>query len=174
MKAAIYARVSTNSQDTENQVPVLEAWARQRDFEVIGVYAENATSWKAGHQVELKRLQEDARHHKFSLVLVWALDRLSREGAAAILNIVNTLVTYKVKVLSYQESWTEAPGEIGELLYALTGWVARMESQRRSERTKAGLTRALREGKTLGRPVGAKDKEKRKRTGYLLRYANGK
>jgi len=66
-------------------------------------------------------------------------------------------------VLSSQESWTEAPGELAELLYALTGWVARMESQRRSERTRAGLARVKAQGKRLGRPPGSKDKRKRRR-----------
>ena len=72
-------------------------------------------------------------------MLAWALDRQSREGTLAILSLVHKLSIYGVKVLSYQESWTEAPGELAELLYALSGWVARMESQCRSERTKAGL-----------------------------------
>jgi DNA invertase Pin-like site-specific DNA recombinase len=40
-----------------------------------------------------------------------------------------------------------------------------MESKRRSERTKAGLQRAISQGKTLGRPKGAKDKKKRRRPG---------
>ena len=57
-------------------------------------------------------------------------------------------------MLSYQESWTEAPGELGELLFAIAGWVARMESQRKSERTKAGLARLVVQGKKLGRPKG--------------------
>ena len=55
------------------------------------------------------------------------------------------------------------PGELAEVLYALTGWVARMESQRRSERTKAGLARVKAHGKRLGRPPGSKDGRKRKR-----------
>jgi len=76
---------------------------------------------------------------------------------------VNNLKVYGVRVISYQEPWTEAPGEIGEVLYAIAGWVAKMESKRRSERTKAGLERALRQGKRLGRPQGSKDKRKRKR-----------
>ena len=101
-------------------------------------------------------------------MLVWALDRLSREGPLAILTLVNRLKTFGVKVISYQESWTEAPGELGELLYALAGWVARMESQRRSERTKAGLARVVAQGKKLGRPKGAKDKRKRKRRISIL------
>jgi len=88
---------------------------------------------------------------------------LSREGPLAILTLVNRLKIYGVKVLSYQESWTEAPGELGELLYAIAGWVARMESQRRSERTKAGLARVMAQGRKLGRPSGSKDKRKRKR-----------
>ncbi|MFC1938359.1 hypothetical protein ACFLWH_01720 [Chloroflexota bacterium] len=50
-----------------------------------------------------------------------------------------------------------------ELLYALAGWVARMESQRRSERTKAGLARMIAQGKKLGRPAGSRDKRRRKR-----------
>ncbi len=95
--------------------------------------------------------------------MVWALDRLSREGPLAILTLVDRLKSSGVKVLSYQESWTEAPGELAELLYALTGWVARMESQRRSERTKAGLARAVAQGQKLGRPKGSGDKKKRRK-----------
>ncbi len=98
-----------------------------------------------------------------ALFLVWSLDRLSWEGSLAILQLVNKLSKLGVKVLSYQEPWTEAPGEIGELLYALTGWVARMGSQRRSERTKAGLARVKANGRKLGRPFGSRDKRKRRR-----------
>ena len=61
-----------------------------------------------------------------------------------------------VRIKSYRESWNEAPGEIGEVLYAIAGWVAKMESQRQSERTKAGLARDIAQGKKLGRPQGEK------------------
>jgi len=84
-------------------------------------------------------------------------------AALAILTLVNRLKICGVRVLSYQESWTEAPGELGELLFAIAGWVTRMESQRRSERTKAGLVRLVAQGKKLGRPKGSKDKRKRKK-----------
>jgi DNA invertase Pin-like site-specific DNA recombinase len=130
---------------------------------VVKTYQEKESAWKSGHQRALAELVEDARRGKFQAILVWALDRLSREGALAILSLVHRLSTYGVKVLSYQESWTEAPGELAELLYALSGWVARMESQRRSERTKSGLARVKAQGKRLGRPPGAKDKRIRRR-----------
>jgi len=167
-KASIYVRVSTGAQDTTNQLSVLKDWARQRGFEVVGIYNEEESAWKAGHQKALAHLLQDARKQKFNIVLVWALDRLSREGSLAILTLVNRLKICGVKVISYQESWTEAPGELGELLYALTGWVSRMESQRRSERTKAGLARVKAQGKRLGRPPGSKDRRKRKRRQILI------
>ena len=167
MKAAVYLRVSTSDQNTDNQLPALEAYANSRSYKVVTTYQERESAWKNGHQRELKRLLEDARKHKFNILLVWALDRLSREGSAAILNLINTLKLYGVKVVSYQESWTEAPGELGELLFAIAGWVARMESKRRSERTKAGLARAKAQGKQLGRPLGSKDRRKRKGRRYF-------
>jgi putative DNA-invertase from lambdoid prophage Rac len=137
-------------------------WAKRRGFEVVKVYQEEESAWKAGHQKQLAQLKADASRRRFDAVLVWALDRLSREGALAILTLVNTLKAYGVKVISYQEAWTEAPGELAEVLYAIAGWVARMESQRRSERTKAGMARAKARGERLGRPVGSKDKKKRR------------
>ena len=108
-------------------------------------------------------MKTDASKRKFDAVLIRALDRLSREGALAILQLVSNLKIYGVKVISYQEAWTEAPCELAEVLYAIAGWVARMESQRRSERTKAGLTRVKANGKRLGRPAGSKDKKKRRK-----------
>ena len=163
MKSCIYCRVSTSEQDIDNQAMVLVEWAQQRGYQIVATYQEEESAWRAGHQRELARLVMDARKRKFRVILVWALDRLSREGSAAILGIVNKLSRYDVRVLSYQESWTEAPGELGELLFAIAGWVARMESQRRSERTKAGLARVRAQGRRLGRPPGSKDRKKRRR-----------
>ena len=76
MKIGIYCRVSTGDQDTANQLRVLTDWAEQRGFEVVKIYEEEESAWKAGHQRELARLLEDARRRRFAIVLVWALDRL--------------------------------------------------------------------------------------------------
>jgi len=159
MKTALYIRVSTAEQDTTNQLLTLEDYAKRRGFEVYRIYSEAETAWKNGHQAELAKLLDDAQRGKFQVVLVWALDRLSREGALAILSLVDRLKRHGVRVISVQEPWTEAPGELADILYAITGWVARMESQRRSERTKAGLERARRNGK----PIGKRGPDKRKR-----------
>jgi len=167
-KAVIYVRVSSDGQDVTNQSVVLEKWARALGLELLRNYQETASAWKAGHQVELKHLITDAYKRKFQVVLVWALDRLSREGPLRILSLVHHLKSLGIRVLSYQEAWTAAPGEIGDLLYSLVAWAAQMESKRRSERTKAGLARLVIQGKKLGRPTGSKDKRKRKR--YSNKY----
>ena len=105
MKAALYLRVSTTEQNVDNQLPALEAYADSRGWQIVEVYQENESAWKSGHQKELARLLADCRNrHRVDVVLVWALDRLSREGAAAILNLVNTFKAYGVRVISYQES----------------------------------------------------------------------
>ncbi|MFC2047358.1 recombinase family protein [Chloroflexota bacterium] len=164
-KCVLYLRVSSSEQTVENQLLALENFAKSRGWEITGIYQESESAWRNGHQQELSRLLNDCRNgrRKFDIVLVWALARLSREGSAAILNLIAIFKTNSIQVISYQESWTEAPGSIGEILYAITGWVAKMESERRSERTKAGLDRAVRKGKKLGRPKGSKDKRKRRR-----------
>ena len=85
-------------------------------------------------------------------MLVWALDRLTREGITAILGLVDKLHNYGVKVISYQESWTEVPNEFTPLFYAIIGFIAQFESKRRSERTKAGIERYRRQKGKWGRP----------------------
>lgn len=113
----------------------------------------------------------DARARKFDVLLVSALDRLSREGPLATLHLVDRLGRLGVQVVSAREPWTEVGGELRALLLAIAGWVARQESVRRSERTLAGMARAKSGGAQIGRPPGSKDKRKRKRSGYLLRWA---
>jgi len=110
---------------------------------------------------------------KYDVLLIWALDRLSRQGIGPLLQLINSFEVYGCHVVSVNESWTHPDaGPMREMFIAMSAWASKFESDRRSERTKAGLARAISRGKKLGRPIGSKDTGKRKRTGYLLRYAN--
>ncbi len=173
VKAGALVRVSDQGQNTDNQLSDLVAWAERRGLELVTTYQFQESAWKGAHQKQLTQVYLDARAGKFQVLLVWALDRLSRQGPLATLEIVHRLGQAGVQVWSYQEPWTEAGGELLDLLLAIAGWVARMESNRRSERTKAGLKRAVSQGKRLGRPPGSRDKRKRSRRGYLLRKQTG-
>jgi len=170
MKAALYIRVSKEEQNADNQLPSLLKVASSRGWEIYKVYSEEASAWSNGHQAELKALFKAASTHNFQVVLVWALDRLTREGIATILGYVNTLRQYGVTLVSLQEPWTEQSGPMAELLYAMTAWIAQFESQRKSERIKAALAKRKAKGLYIGRKLGSKDAKPRRRTGYLLRF----
>jgi len=171
-RCVIYARVSTEDQTTKNQIQALYDWCYRRgDIDLVHVYEENASAWDKGQQKQLKLLIKEARELKFDYVLVWSLDRLTRGGALKILELVHKLRKFNIRIISKEEPWTELPSELEDILYAMAGWVAQMESTRRSERTKAGMARKAAEGYKPGRPPGSKDKKKRKTSGYHLRHA---
>jgi putative DNA-invertase from lambdoid prophage Rac len=171
MRCAIYARVSTLEQEEKNQLPAINALIKRRDFEPVRTYQEAASAWKDGHQIEFSRLLKDAAAGEFQGLVVWSLDRITREGPSKILQIIDRLERSGITVYSVQEPWTEAPNEVRPLLLAVIGWVAQLESKRRSERTKAGLLRRKLGGGRLGRQPGSKDRRKRRTDGYLLRQA---
>lgn len=172
MKAVVYLRTSTQEQHPENQLPEIQAYCQSHGHEIVRVYQEQESAWRAGRQVELRRLLDDCQNGRpFGLLVCWSLDRLSRQGIASILNLITMLRLYGVKVVSLRESWMETEGPMQELLLAVFGWAAQYESRIKSERTLAGLARAKAEGKALGRPAGSKDKQKRSRRGYLQRWA---
>lgn len=174
MKVAIYARVSTQEQEEKNQLPAIQALIERRGFEPVRIYQEQASAWSAGHQKEFSRLEKDATAKEFSGLVVWSLDRITREGPGRILQIVEKLEKAGVMVISVQEPWTEAPSEVRPLLLAFYGWAAQMESKRRSERTKAGMLRKKLNGGKIGRRPGSKDRHKRRTDGYKLRQAREK
>ena len=172
MRIALYCRVSKNdeSQDPQNQLNPLRDYAKVLGGEIVTEYVDMA-SGSNGDRKEFLRMLDDADKRKFDLLLVWALDRLSREGISNTLAYLARLKRGGVALKSLQESWLDTRDEgIGQLLLAIFSWVANQERKRIIERTKAGLERAKKEGKQLGRPEGSKDARPRKKSGYLLRY----
>ncbi|MFA4888314.1 MAG: recombinase family protein [Candidatus Omnitrophota bacterium] len=174
MKIAIYARVSKNdeSQDPINQLNPLRDYARALGSEIVQEYVD-MSSGSNGDRKEFLKMFEDADKRKFDLVLVWALDRLSREGISNTLGYLERLRRNGIALKSLQESWLDTRDQgLGQLLLAIFSWVAHQERLRIVERTKAGLERARKEGKIIGRPKGRSDSKPRKKSGYFLRYQN--
>ena len=177
MKIAIYARVSKSddSQDLQNQLEPLRDYANALKGKVIEEYVDSASGGGSADRVNFLRMLEDADKHKFDLVLVWALDRLSREGISNTLGYLDRLKRNGIALKSLQESWLDTRDEsLGQLLIAIFSWVASQERQRIVERTKAGLKRAKASGKRLGRPAGSKDKKVRRKSGYNMRWVGNK
>ena len=171
-RCAIWARVSTDDQDASNQLAELRQWAGRRGLEVVTEYAlDGASAWKGEHREQLAQALADARTGQYDVLLVWALDRLSREGVEATLGLLRRFHAAGAPVWSLREPWTEtADPAMAELLTSIYAWMARAESARRSERVRAGLDRRRREGKAVGRQPGAADRKPRKRSGYVARW----
>jgi DNA invertase Pin-like site-specific DNA recombinase len=169
-RAAVWARVSTDEQDTGNQLAALRQLAQQRGFDIAKEYVLEESAWNGKHRLALNAALHDARSGNFTVLLVWALDRLSREGIEQTLATIRQFRERGVRVLSLQENWTDGPPEMQDLLTSFFAWMAQQESNRRSERVKSGLARRRSEGLPVGRQLGAKDKRQRKRSGYYARW----
>lgn len=169
-----YLRVSTIGQEVENQLPAIEAWAESHGYtgKRVLIYQENESAWKQGHQKELARLLSDLRtgRRNYDYLVVFALDRLTRGGVRAIFTLLDSFESLGCKVVSIKESWIADGGPLRDVFISMVSWAAQYESERKSQNTKAGLARAVANGKTLGRPKGRKDKEPRRKAGYLNRY----
>lgn len=150
VRAAVYVRVSTDEQDYENQLPALEQMAAARGHEIVKQYAEKMSGTKT-RRPQLTAMMEGARRGEFSVVYVWAIDRLGR-SMPAIVDTIMELDRLGVATLSYQEGWLDMPSAVRPLLISVFGWVAQQERERLVERTKAGMARAVAAGKVIGRP----------------------
>ncbi len=171
MKAAVYVRVSSVTQNPENQLAQISAYASALNIKVTSVY----TDYDSGGRNDRKEFQmmlADADRGAFGLLLIWSLDRFTREGISNTLGYLERLKRNGVAVRSVQESWLNtSDAGVGQLMLAIFAWLAKQERERIVERVKAGLQRARAAGTVLGRPRGSKDKVRRSVSGYHLRYA---
>ena len=151
MKIAIYARVSTEKQDNENQLVQLREFASKQGWNVVAEYVDRESGAKSD-RAEFQRMFADASKRKFDLVLFWALDRLSREGVLQTLQHLNRLENHGVGFRSFTEQYFDSCGIFREAVISIMATLAKQERVRRSERTKAGLAIARSRGKKLGRP----------------------
>jgi DNA invertase Pin-like site-specific DNA recombinase len=98
-------------------------------------------------------LFDDAAKRKFDCVVFWALDRFSREGMAQTIIHLQRLSSYGVAFHSYTEPHLATDNElVRNILLALLSSLAKVEAQKISDRTKAGLARAAAKGVRIGRP----------------------
>jgi DNA invertase Pin-like site-specific DNA recombinase len=153
MKAAIYARVSKDdgSQTTENQLLELRRFAQSQTWETYKEFVDNESGAKSDRE-QFQTMLKDASKRKFDVLLVWASDRLTREGAYETMHYLKTLDGYGVRFRSYTESFLDTTGPVRDLLIAIAGWLAQQEREKIRIRTLAGQARARAQGKVIGRP----------------------
>jgi DNA invertase Pin-like site-specific DNA recombinase len=160
-RIAIYARVSTKDrgQDPENQLQQLREFAGAQGWAVVHEYVDHV-SGKTSDRAQFKRLFADASRRQFDLVLFWSLDRFSREGALQTLKHLELLASCGVGYKSFSEQYLDSCGIFKDAVLSIIATVAKQERILKSDRTKAGLARARREGRVGGRPRLVLDKDR--------------
>jgi DNA invertase Pin-like site-specific DNA recombinase len=165
MRVAIYARVSTDDkgQDPENQLRQLRDWCGRMGYPVVNEYVEHENGGKGiEYRKQLAAVFAGAARRKFDLLLVWSLDRFSREGMAATVAHLQRLASHGVAFRSFTEEHLSTENElVRNILLATLSSLAKLEREKISRRTKAGLERARANGKRLGRPAFS-DRDKQK------------
>jgi len=155
MKAAIYARVSTadRDQNPDTQLVPLREFVAAQGCQVVGEFVDHAPATDLRARTSWREMLERASRRQVDLVLVWRLDRAFR----SVLDAATTLERLRgwgVGLRSYAEPWLDTTSPFGEALYYITAAYAQLERGILAERVRAGMDRARRQGRRLGRPGG--------------------
>jgi len=156
MRAAIYARVSTNNgQSPEMQLRELREYCQRRGWQRAGEYVDVGISGAKDSRPELNRLVADAHKRHFDAVVVWRFDRFAR-SVSHLLRALETFNSLGIAFVSLSEQ-IDTTTPAGKLVFTVLGAVAELERSLIQERVKAGLRNARAKGKRLGRPRVAVD-----------------
>ncbi len=149
MKAALYARVSTLDQEPENQLQELRQYVQARSW-TAQEYVDHGVSGTKDRRPALDRLIRDATRRKVDTVVVWRLDRLGR-SLNHLVTLLDELQALGVGFVSLDEG-IDLQTPAGRLQLHILAALSEFERARIAERVLAGLARARRQGKRLGRP----------------------
>ena len=157
MKVAIYTRVSTSDQTTQNQLLDLEEVIERNNWEVVEFYDEVVSGTKGvDERFELARMLKDAQRKKFEKLIIWSVDRLGR-NLKNIIGVLSTLQESGVEVYAYKQG-IDSSTTMGRSFMAIVGIFAEIENDLRKERQSAGIKRALANGAQFGRKTVITDK----------------
>ena len=156
-KVALYARVSLDEakdsrqyQEPENQLQPLREFAHAMGYEVVGEYIDKMSGANP-NRPEFRKMLQEAMLRRFSGIIVWKLDRFSREGIINTMSYIKQLKERGCWLKSMTESWLDTSQEgITDIVLAIMSWAAAEERKKISERTKAGIARLRAQGKWKG------------------------
>ena len=150
--AAIYLRVSTDGQTTDNQRAALKEVAERSGWQIVEVYEDHAVSGAKARDKRpaFDRLCKDATRRRFDVVMAWSVDRLGR-SLQDLVAFLGELHAVGVDLFLHQQG-IDTTTPAGKAMFQMMGVFAEFERAMIQDRVKAGLSRARAQGKTLGRP----------------------
>ncbi len=155
-QVALYARVSTKDkgQDVENQLAQLREFCERQGWVIHNEYMDDESGTKGRRErAGFARLFEDAGKRKFDVVLVWSLDRFTREGISKTIFYLQQLDGLGVNFKSYTEQYLDTDNElIRHVVLGMLAYFAKLQREKISENTKSALARKNAQGVKLGQP----------------------
>jgi DNA invertase Pin-like site-specific DNA recombinase len=151
-RAAIYIRVSTDGQTTENQRREIEQVASRAGWSITEIYEDAGISGAKGRDKRpaFDKLLKDATRRKFDVVAAWSVDRLGR-SLQDLVSFLSDIHGYGIDLYLHQQG-IDTTTPAGKAMFQMLGVFAEFERSMIRERVIAGLNRARANGKILGRP----------------------
>lgn len=151
-RVVILTRVSTNRQETENQLIQLRQYCTDLNYKIVLEIQENISGGKDKRK-GIDQAIEMASQGKYDLLLFWNLDRFSRFGIFKTMQYFEILESFGIKIKSYTQPYLDTSNDmIRPLLLAFFSYMASFQLARYSEDIKSGQDRARKQGKRIGRP----------------------
>jgi len=156
-KIAIYARVSTEKQTSENQLIELRSLCERLGYQVYQEYVDNGISGAKGRndRPALDAMLKAATQRKFDMVMCWSIDRLGR-SLQNLVEILNELQALGID-LYFQQQGMDTSTPSGRMIFSVFGAIGEFERNLIRERVLAGQQRAKANGVKLGRPSKMND-----------------
>jgi DNA invertase Pin-like site-specific DNA recombinase len=147
----------------ENQLEPLRDFAKAMGYTVVADYIDKQSGANP-NRPDFRRMLSDAMQRKFDGIIVWRLDRFSREGPMNTMAYIKQLRDRGVWLKSMTETWLDTSQTgLADGILGLMAWMAEEERRRISERTKAGIQRRKNIGQYHGgRRLGSKNKPRSK------------
>lgn len=149
MIVALYARVSTDKQTTDNQMIRLREVARSRGYMIYGEY-EDIASGSTARRPQLDKMMAAAKAGKFQKIMAVCLDRMAR-SVINLASVMQDLQSWNVAV-EFLDQPIDTSTATGRFTTTVLAAIAEFERELISDRTKDGQARARTQGKTIGRP----------------------
>ena len=157
LDVAIYVRVSTASQTTENQLIELTEVCERNKWHISNIYNETISGTKSvDERAELNRMLQDASRKKFTKVVVWSVDRVGR-SMKHLVTVLSQLQDSGCDIYSYKQA-IDTSTTMGTSFFHMVGIFAELENNMRAERQKIGIRRSLENGAKFGRKTLITDK----------------